>query len=102
MDRLAIARQLREIGLLLELQGGNPFKARAYERGSRALETLAADLGPLVDQDRLTEIPGIGRALAGTIRELHRTGRSERLERLRAALPPGVLELRQVPGLTVP
>jgi len=102
MDRLAIARQLREIGLLLELQGGNPFKARAYERGSRALETLAADLGTLVDQDRLTEIPGIGRALAGTIRELHRTGRSEQLERLRAALPPGALELHQVPGLTVP
>jgi DNA polymerase (family 10) len=102
MDRLAIARQLREIGLLLELQGGSPFKARAYERGSRALEALAADLGLLVDQDRLTEIPGIGRALAGTIRELHRTGRSEQLERLRAALPPGVLELHQVPGLTVP
>jgi DNA polymerase (family 10) len=102
MDRLAIARQLREIGLLLELQGENPFKARAYERGARALEALAADLGALVAQDRLTDIPGIGRALAGTIRELHRTGRSEQLERLRATLPPGVLELSQVPGLSVP
>jgi DNA polymerase (family 10) len=101
MDRLAIARALREIGLLLELQGGNPFKARAYERGARALEALGADLDPLVAQDRLTELPGIGSALAGTIRELHLTGRSEQLDRLRAALPPGAIELSQVPGLSV-
>jgi DNA polymerase (family 10) len=102
MDRLAIASLLREIGLLLELQGGSPFKARAYERGARALETLGADLGLLVAQDRLTELPAIGPALAATIGEIHRTGRSEQLERLRAALPPGVLELHQVPGLSVP
>jgi DNA polymerase (family X) len=102
MDRLAIARLLREIGLLLEIQGGNPFKARAYERGARALESLSADLGPLVAQNRLTELPAIGPALAATIVELHQTGRSEQLERLRAAMPPGVLELSQVPGLSVP
>ncbi len=102
MDRLAIARLLHEIGLLLEAQGGNPFKARAYERGARALEALTADLEPLIAQNRLTEIPGIGPALAGTIRELRQTGRSELLERLRAELPPGVLELSQVPGLSVP
>jgi hypothetical protein len=63
MDRFAVARMLREIGLLLEVQGGNPF----YERGARALEALAG------------EIPGIGDALAATIREFHRTGRSESL-----------------------
>jgi DNA polymerase (family X) len=102
MDRLTIARALREIGLLLELQGGNPFKARAYERGARALEALGADLEPLVAQGRLTELPGVGSALAATIRELHLTGKSEQLDKLRDALPPGVLELSQVPGLSVP
>ena len=102
MDRLAIAHALREMGLLLELQGENPFKARAYERGARALEALGADLAPIVAENRLTELPGIGSALAATIRELHLTGRSEQLDRLRAALPPGVLELSQVPGLSVP
>jgi DNA polymerase (family 10) len=102
MDRLAIARLLREIGLLLETQGGSPFKARAYERGARALETLGSDLGSLIAQNRLTDVPAIGPALAATIREIHQTGRSEQLEQLRAALPPGVLELSQVPGLSVP
>jgi DNA polymerase (family 10) len=102
MDRLAVARMLREIGLLLEVQGGNPFKARAYERGARALEGLAGDLDAVIREGRLTGIPGIGDALAATIREIHETGRSQPLERLRAGLPPGVLELIGVPGLTLP
>ena len=102
MDRFAVAAVLREIGALLELQGGNPFKARAYERGARALEAFAGDLDALVAERRLTSLPGIGTALAGTIAELHETGRSEQLERLRGQLPPGILELSQVPHLTLP
>ncbi|HEX6739569.1 MAG TPA: helix-hairpin-helix domain-containing protein, partial [Vicinamibacteria bacterium] len=68
MDRFAIARALREIGTLIELQGRQPFRARAYERGARALESLQGDLEALVAEDRLTELPGIGDALAATIR----------------------------------
>jgi DNA polymerase (family 10) len=102
MDRFQIAAVLREIGALLELQGGNPFKARAYERGARALEAYNGDLAALVAERRLTSLPGVGTALAGTIAEIHETGRSEQLERLRRALPPGILELSQVPHLTLP
>jgi DNA polymerase (family 10) len=102
VDRLAVARMLREIGLLLEVQGESRFRARAYERGARALESLADDLGAVVREGRLTAIPGIGSALAATIREIHETGQSAQLERLRAALPPGVLELVDLPGLTLP
>jgi DNA polymerase (family 10) len=102
MDRFEIAARLREIGALLELQGGNPFKARAYERGARALEAFAGDLDALVAERRLTTLPGVGAALAGTIAEIRETGRSEQLERLRRQLPPGILELSQVPHLTLP
>jgi DNA polymerase (family X) len=102
MDRLAVARMLREIGLLLEAQGGNHFRARAYERGARALESLAGDLDRLIAEGRLTEIPGIGPALASTIREIRATGQSEQLDKLRGQLPPGVVELGQVPGLSLP
>jgi DNA polymerase (family X) len=102
MDRFAIAALLREIGGLLELQGGNPFKARAYERGARALEAFNGDLDALVQERRLTTLPGVGAALAATIAEVHETGRSEQLDRLRRQLPPGVLELSQVPHLTIP
>jgi len=99
MDRFAVANALREMGRLLEARGESPFRVRAYERGARAVEGVA-DLGALVDQDRLREVPGIGPVLAAAVAELHRTGRSERLERLRAQLPPGILDLGLVPGLT--
>ena len=101
VDRFAVAAALREIGLLLEVKGGNPYRARAYARGAAAVEALAGDLASLVAEDRLTQVPGIGAALAAQIAELHRTGRSSTLERLRAELPPGILDLVQVPNLSV-
>src|SRR5439155_14355604 len=100
-DRIAVAAALREIGLLLEVKGGNPYRARAYHRGAAAVEALAGDLARLVADGRLTEVRGIGPALAGQIAELHRTGRSPLLERLRSELPPGILDLVQVPHLSV-
>jgi len=99
LDKFAIARALRELGTLLELDGENPFKIRAYENGARALEALPDDLAARVEAGRLTELPGIGEALAKKIAELHRTGRLELLDRLRAKHPPGVLELLRVPDL---
>jgi DNA polymerase (family 10) len=99
MDRFAVANALREMGRLLEARGESPFRVRAYERGARAVEGVA-DLGRLVDEDRLREVPGIGPVLASAIAELHTTGRSERLEKLRAQMPPGILELGLVPGMT--
>lgn len=101
LDRFGVARALREIAALLELEGGNPYRARAYERGAAALEALEDDLATLVDEERLTSVAGIGEALAKQIAELFTTGRSEMLDRLRAEFPPGVLELMRVPNLGV-
>ncbi len=98
-DKFEIARALREIGALLELEGENPFKVRAYENGARAVEALQEDVGVVADEGRLTDLPGVGEALAKKIGELHRTGTTELLDRLRARHPPGTLELLQVPDL---
>jgi len=94
-----VARALREIGALLELDGENPFKVRAYENGARAIESLEEELSAVIDQGRLEELPGVGKALAEKITTLHRTGHLELLDRLRAAHPPGLLELLQLPDL---
>ena len=93
LDRFGVARALREIASLMEAERANPFKVKAYERGARALEGMAEDLGLLVREERLTSVPGIGKALAATISELFRTGTSPQLDRLRQRLPPGVQEL---------
>jgi DNA polymerase (family X) len=99
LDRAVIVARLREIASLLELHGGNRYKVRAFERGARALEASREPIVALVEEERLTALPGIGSALASQITELVRTGRSELLESLRAGLPRGVLELSQVGGI---
>ncbi|ACL64733.1 PHP domain protein [Anaeromyxobacter dehalogenans 2CP-1] len=98
-DKFAVAQALREIGALLELEGENPFKIRAYDTGARALEGLSEDLARVIAEGRLTELPGIGEALAKKIADLHATGSTDLLARLRARHPPGVLELLRVPDL---
>lgn len=99
LDRAAIVARLREISQLLEIHGGNKFKARAFARGARALEASREPVTALVEEKRLTDLPGIGHALARQIEELHRTGKSELLESLRKGLPSGVVELSQVGGI---
>jgi DNA polymerase (family X) len=101
IDKFSVARSLREIATLLVLSGDVSFKARAYRKAAAALESLQDDLGRVIEEYRLEQIPGIGPKLAGQIAELWRTGRSSTLERLASALPPGCLELADVPGLTI-
>jgi DNA polymerase (family 10) len=100
-DRFLIAAALREIGRLLLVKGENQFRARAYERAAQALERLGGDLDLFIRERRLTQLSGIGAGLAAAIEELYRTGRSALLDELRQELPAGVLDLSQVPGLSL-
>ncbi|HSS21246.1 MAG TPA: DNA polymerase/3'-5' exonuclease PolX [Pyrinomonadaceae bacterium] len=99
--KLGVAAALQEIGILLELKGGRYFQARAYKVAARVLAELESSLSSLIEEDRLTDISGIGAAIAAQIKELHRTGTSRMLEQLRAELPRGALELATVPGLSL-
>jgi len=99
MDAAAVADALREIAQLLELKGENPFKIRAYQNGARAVESHAADLSLLVEENRLGEVPGLGEALQEKITTLVRTGSLPFLENLRAEFPPAFPDLLRIPGL---
>jgi len=98
-DKIAVARALRELGMLLEVQGENPFKVRAYENGARALEELPGGLDEVIAAGTLTEIPGIGKALAEKITELAHTGRLALLDRVRSELPSGIGDMLRIPDL---
>jgi len=100
-DKFAIAAALQEIGALLELKGGQYFKARAYKAGARAISELSEDIGKLIKQNRLTFVKGIGYALAKQIEQLYQTGQSSMLNELRAQLPAGIIELSRIPGLSI-
>ena len=97
LDKIAVARALRDMAALLALKD-NKWKARAFDNGARAVEQVD-DLAARVEERRLTEIRGIGEALAAVIDELWRTGKSTLHDELRAELPSGALELAQLPSV---
>ena len=93
-----IAKDLREIRTLMEFAGEPFFKFMAYERAAETLEN-AAPLGAGVDAVRLTELPGVGKTIAGRIATLAQTGTDPYLEELRAKYPSTLLELLGVQGV---
>ena len=99
IDRAGVADALEEIGTLLELQGQNPFKTRAYGNGARIVRGLDRDLRELVAAGELTSIKGIGAALAEKITTLVETGSLPYLEDLRKEVPAGLIEWLKIPGL---
>jgi DNA polymerase (family 10) len=94
-----VAKLLDELGQRLGLKPGNPYRARAYSRAAESLATLTEPLEDIIAEDRLTELPGVGEAIAGVVTKLHRTGMHPQLETLRQEAPASVLELLRVPGL---
>jgi DNA polymerase (family X) len=97
-DSQAVAKLLREYAERTALRGGNPYRAKAYSRAADSLASLAVPLHVLIEEDRLTEIPGVGDAIADIITKLYRTGTHSSLEKLRKEFPASVLELLTVPG----
>lgn len=100
MTKNEIIEVLEEIGVLLELKGENPFKIRAYQSGARALATIEeAELARLIAAEELGTLKGFGEALVQKVTELHRTGRLEFFEKLKATVAPGLIEMLEIPGL---
>ncbi|MDX2104814.1 MAG: PHP domain-containing protein [Candidatus Melainabacteria bacterium] len=100
-DKYEIAHALRETGLLLNVLGDNPYKAKAYLQGAKAIEGANEDIGTLIREDRLTELSGIGESLASSISDLYKSGETRLLSKLRKELPQGTAELSQIRGLTL-
>lgn len=99
VDTQEVARLLREYAKRSALRGGNPYRAKAYAAAADNVAALAVPLDELIAEDRLTEIPGVGEAIADIITKLHKTGTHPSLEKLRKEIPAGVLELLSIPGL---
>jgi DNA polymerase (family 10) len=98
-DKATVAQVLRDISLLLQMKGENAFRSRAYDTAADRITGLGEDLGALVREGRLQELPGIGQAIADKVSELVTTGKLAYFESLKAEFPPGVLELVRVPDL---
>jgi hypothetical protein len=96
-----MASRLEEVAGLLEQQGANPFRVRAYRRGAESLRRLperVTDVLAAGGLPALEELPGIGEGLARSIRDLALSGRLPMLDRLRGHGDPVEL-LATVPGI---
>jgi DNA polymerase (family 10) len=65
IHRDVLADTLEEIALLLELQGENQFKVRAYRNGADIVRSFDGDIVALAREGRLDQIEGLGEALRG-------------------------------------
>ena len=89
---------LEEIAALLEIEGENPFRAKAYHNAAKVVAGLD-DLDSLIKEGRLKTVRGIGETLSANITEYRETGKMAFHEELLRKFPATLLELLQVPNL---
>ncbi len=95
-----IAAIFDEIADLLDIEGDNPFRIRAYRNAARTLRDLGREVTDLLEHgEDLTALPGIGEDLAAKMQEIVATGTTPLLGKLRKKVPPALTELLHLPGL---
>ncbi|HWI81130.1 DNA polymerase/3'-5' exonuclease PolX [Ramlibacter sp.] len=95
-----VAAVFSQIADLLEVQGANTFRIRAYRNAARNVGELGRSVSAMLEAgENLDELPGIGPDLAGKIAEIAASGSCAQLEQLREELPPAITELLAIPRL---
>lgn len=100
MENLDIARVLETLADLLEIQGANPFRIRAYRNAINTIESLSRPIAAMAEAgEDLTELPAIGDNVAAHIVELLETGHINRLDEVTAEIPITLVELVRLDGV---
>ena len=100
MENIDIAKIFEEVADLLEILDASVFRIRAYRTAARTIETLTTPAESLLKEDGgLEALPGIGKDLAGKIREIIETGQLALLSELTAEVPASLVEVMRIPGL---
>jgi DNA polymerase (family X) len=94
-----LARIFHEIGDILEVKGEIRFKTVAYHRAADAIARAPFDVGQSYGSGERRPIPGVGKAIADKITEMATTGHMAMYERLRAEIPPTLVDLLRIPGV---
>ena len=94
-----LARAFHEIGDILEVKGEIPFKTIAYHRAADAIAKAPFDVASAYAAGDRRPIGGVGQAIGDKIVEMATTGHIALHDRLRAEVPPGVVDLLRIPGV---
>ena len=93
-----IARKLLDIRTLMEMAGESFYKYMAFEKAAASVEN-ASPLADIVAAGELTQLPGVGKSIAGVVEQLVQTGTADQLEALYQRFPPTILEILGVAGI---
>jgi DNA polymerase (family X) len=99
VDNVAVARALEDLADLQELSGIAVFKVRAFRSAARAIEGLSENIADLARDGKLADVRGVGDGVARRIKELLESGKIAEAEDLRTKLPPGLVDLMNLPGV---
>ena len=101
MENIQIAKTFEEVADLLEIQGANPFRVRAYRNAARTISTLGTPVETMLKGDgrALEELSGIGADLAGKIARMCRTGELPLLTQLTHKTPESLVAMLRIPGV---
>ena len=99
MTNQEIAEILNHISQILDIQGENPFKIRAYVKASQTIANLTYQLASLEDMGKISELPGIGEGIAKKIAELLQTERLQYYEDLKKSKYAPLTKFLDIPGM---
>ena len=99
MDNRNVADILEDVARMLELEGEDAFRIRAYRKASESVASLNGDINEYHREGRLREIPGVGKSIGELIVELLETGTSPYYESLKKETPPELFDIINVPGI---
>lgn len=95
-----VAQVFSEVADLLEIEGANEFRIRAYRKAARTIRGYPHSMSDLIEEDQdLTELSGIGKDLAGKIEEIVRTGGLGQLEEIKQRTPASLAQMLKIEGL---
>jgi DNA polymerase (family X) len=94
-----LADQLELLADMLELDGADAFRLTAYRRAATRIRESAVPVAQLALDHKATKLSGIGTTIENKIVEYTETGDLSALAKLRAKVPPGLVEVMHVPGL---
>lgn len=100
MENHRIADKLDQLAALLEFQGANPFRLKAYRNGAQTIrESQVSVANALAEGEDLTSWPGVGKSVAEKCQELVESGEMQQLNEILQVVPASVLDLLRIPNL---
>ena len=99
MENWEVSAYLIKIAQLMALRGESQYRVQAYQNAARVILHLNHRVKELAEQDRLSELKGIGKALSINIKELVQEGQNSHLHELEKEVPEDLLALLNLPGI---